>query len=401
MMRSIWSFLILVNVFIGSLQGSERVLRIKKSRLPDFRLAPDPIEIGDRQAFRGLLETGPNTFRANMTYAFSLKEIHLWKFSAEFLSQKLGFAFRSGRSHRWVSQGAFGMACRLPFKWKCLDSIDLSLGYSKAFSRTFPKTLSEEGTTIASRRVAGSDGITGEASGSFYPWIGARLQGNLFYDYVRYRRHFPNTLVVKGLGAGLELEQNVYRFFTFSLGVDVRQPFIFGHAALSSPFFCFGNTGLLSLFGEKVKGQKKAASFSRIGLQIAFTFGPKRNCNCCEAFNITPAASYSINPAVYMPEVLVVRDEGFSPLADQPFVIDLIGTLTPELGPFTFNVTPYFGGSSPLIFGAVDLPSGFQIDPQTGVITGFVDGSLSGAFEVVVFATNGAGQALQQFTLIF
>lgn len=402
--RDLWLFFALFSLVGGFIDGKEVRLSFRKSRLPDFQLSPRPIEIGEQQAVSALLQWGPQTFRANMTYAISLRETDLWKFSAEFLSQKLGYEYVSGRAHRWVSQGAFGATYRLPLQSTYIDFVDMSLSYSSAVSRKLPKKLIHEGSEIEERRIAGSDGISGQASGCMCPWSSARIQGKLFYDYVRYRRRYSGHLIAHGLGGGVEFQQALFRLCTFSLGIDFREPFIYCHAALSSPFFYFGDTGTFSLFGEKVQGRRSAPSSSRIGVEIQFAFGSSRKmeCSACETVQkCSEVASFSATPAVYMPEVLAIKDKKISPLSEAPFVGALIGTITARPLGFSLDLSSYFGGSSPLIYGASNLPSGFHIDPQTGLITGIVDASLPAVFELTAFAINGAGRAEQTFTLIF
>jgi alpha-galactosidase len=64
--------------------------------------------------------------------------------------------------------------------------------------------------------------------------------------------------------------------------------------------------------------------------------------------------------------------------------------------PFLYTVAAT--GDRPISFSAEGLPSGLTLDPQTGRITGSV--ANSGSFDVVLHATNAAGNATRKFKII-
>lgn len=379
--------------------------RFDKRRLPDFTLSPAPVELSDNQAIAGFLQFGGLTFRANGTYGICFNEIHLCKVSVEFLSQKLGFQFNSGRTHRWVSQGAIGAMYRLPLCISWVNSIDVGFNYSNALSRTMQIKIVPDHEVFSKRRLAGSDAFGLSLISNFQPWESGIITGKLFYDYVRYRRHYERKVTTSGVGLGISWDQNVFNWFSFHLGADVRDPFIFYHASLRSPLFYFSPRSSFSLFAEKIQGRHKSPSSSRIGIELEFAFGKARTCSG-DVIELSPyppscAAKYVATPAVYMPEVLVIKDECHKVLWVAPIALASEDEFNAPLGPFVLDVSPFFEGTSPLIFGANNLPNGFQINPLTGVISGVVDGSLSGSYSFEVFATNYSGRAFKTITLNF
>jgi alpha-galactosidase len=64
--------------------------------------------------------------------------------------------------------------------------------------------------------------------------------------------------------------------------------------------------------------------------------------------------------------------------------------------PFIFDITA--AGDRPMTFGAVGLPSGLNLDPQTGLITGTLP--TNATYDLTLTATNPAGSTQQKFRVV-
>jgi hypothetical protein len=374
-------------------------IAFREDRLPDFCLAPFPIEISNSQAVGFMLQFGRQTFRSNATYGFETCWGPLIKISGEYLTQKLGFSFESGRSHRWVAQGSGGAACFFPLPFARWDNLEFKMRFSSAASRRF-RERGYDGQLIR-WGIAGSHSIGLSALACAQFWPSGTLSPKLLYDWVIFRRHLEERKKENGWGIGITLDQTIGCFLTLQAGVELHRPYIFYHASLSSSSPLGFN---MALFAEKVHGLHGIPSSSRIGLQLGFAFGRLNYHACLEDAlrNPSSVACWVSEPAVYMPQVLVMKDQKLEDVPTIiPQVIARIGTVLVNPGLFQFDVSPYFSQSMTLIFGASGLPPGFQINPRTGVISGMADGSFTGSFEAAVFAVNSNGRASQTFTLVF
>lgn len=396
---------VLFYLLIGSFAfANDKEVRFtfNRGRLPDFRLAPEPIDWEGQHAVTGFLQVGPKSFRASGTYGMTIADDHRLKISIEYLTQKLGFAFASGRVHRWAAQTAIGCAYHLPLNYEWVDHVDMGMTYSYAFNRKLGSKLTSGINTIVHRRLAGASDLNLFASTSLSLWAESHLTGQLFYDWICFHRHYQKTLEKRGFGCGIQLSQRLFRKWQILLGVELHEPYVYYHAILGSAFFALGRTCDFGIFAEKVVGRYQAVpNTSRVGIEVQFAFGTT-DCKSAssDASRLSPLAAWVMSPAVYVPEVLATQDEQETPLCEAPSISGVIGTQSASLGTFTLDLKAYFNGTSPLIYGASNLPPGFQINPLTGLLTGTVNESLTGSFKVTVFATNYGGRVSQTFTLV-
>lgn len=366
--------------------------------LPDFRLSMTPLFITDDQAVAAFAEIGPQTVRANATYGINTYECQMIKLSAEYLSQKLGISFKSGRTHRWVSQGAVGGIYRFVIRNDYVEDVDVGMTYSHAKTKSLKLKMIPEVNDFTYRAIAGSDAFGLNAATSMYPWSGGRISGTAFFDVVRYRRHYEKKLTRCGPGIGIAFDQRLFQNWNIHAGVDVRNPFIYYNARLSSAYLCFGTVCAISIFGEKIHGLRDVPSSSRVGINLDLILGCYNPNLQCEKNTMTTLGCFVSTPAVYMPEVLVIKDEKIQMMCEAPRIVSSIPTTPAPPGPFTLDVSSYFTGGTPLIFGATGLPANFTIDPLTGIITGTVNGSQTSSL-VTVTATNYCGQVSQSFLI--
>lgn len=93
---------------------------------------------GNYGAFSFMGEVGERNFRGSGTYGVNFTPCQRFKFSGEFLTQKLKYSFLSGDTKRWVSQYALGgqyqyqiqQDRKIPFQ-----SIDAGISYAHAFDK--------------------------------------------------------------------------------------------------------------------------------------------------------------------------------------------------------------------------------------------------------------------------
>lgn len=378
---------------------------LQTGRVPDFVVQPEPMPITEHQAISPLLQVGPKTFRANLTYGGELFDDAFGKVTLEYLSQKMGFNFKSHMDHRWVQQGAIGLEYGY-VNTQCFGPITLNqysfgLSSSCSSSKSIKNYLLQESHELMERRIAGVTGYSAHLQGTLSLWQGGEVKLLALYDYLNVRKKLESKKVLQGPGFGINYEQVLWKW-KLQLQGELHSDYLLYGFRLTSHYFDYGRTGTMTFFGERVRGYHGLSSSSRTGIEFGFAFGPLRRCSERETEISCSLYDWMKTPAVKMAEVLVSSDKRVNVFGKDKTMASLqIPDADVPFGSFSLPLGSYFSSPSSLIFGSSGLPPGFSIDPLTGVLSGFNDGSLSGSFTATITATNYFGSASQTITLIF
>lgn len=361
-------------------------LQWNETLLPDFRLVIAPVMFNDFSGVSALFEAGRQNYRCNGTIGYAFDDC-LAKISAEYLTQKLGFSFCSVHEHHWVRQGAIGAALQFPFNAEC------GFSYSHADKKKLMESVVPLQNKICMKKIAGSNGFRLFCGSSFSFWDSSEFNGKIVYDYVKFDRSFQKDKVVSGFGLNLAFDQNLSQCTKIHLGVAVEAPFIAYDASISTHIHAFRRTISVGVYGQRVHGLKSIPSSSRIGIEIELDLeniwcgasGPA----CSDSFS-----SWLSRPAVYMPQVLVVKDHNAREFGSAP-IGNLPSSVTFSSEVVDFDVSDYFIGTTPLIYEAIWLPVDLTLNPISGKIAGVI---APGSYHVIIKATNYFGTHSQLVT---
>ncbi len=358
-------------------------LRWNDTMMPDFRLVVDPVMFNEVSGASALFEAGRQNYRANGTFGYAFDNGYLAKMSGEYLTQRLGFSFCSKKEHHWVEQGAVGAAVQFPFDAEC------GFSYSHAGNKHISETVVPLENQICMKKIAGSNGVQLYLGSRVSFWDYGIFNGKIVYDYVKFNRAFQKNKVVQGVGVNLSFDQYIFNCEKIHLGLQVEAPFIAYDASFATRIRVCERIFDIAIYGQRVHGLKSIPSSSRIGIEIGIDLDNLWSGN--PTFCRDSLASWISRPAVYMPQVLVMKDQntrefGRAPAGNLPASVTFNGE---------FDVSQYFTGTTPLIYTASDLPEGLVLNPVTGKITGIMT---PGTYELIIKATNYFGTHSQLVT---
>lgn len=419
MRKPICFFAFLMAILCFNLTATKAIAGDKTNNcFPVARLVATPVFICDNAAFSLLVEGGPRSYRFNGTLGF-INDCNRFKLSAEHLSQRLGYRFDSGKTHRWMHQLALGGQYQYLFECPCfLEGLQLGINYSNAPSKSLSAIQVEE-NEYNFRRIAGSWHWTLEAGFITNPWDCAKFIATLTYDQVRYRREHQNGKRISGVGFTLDFCQRFYRNFIFDINYQFKQAYTNLGASLRwvREFAC-GDLDI-GIFAYHVWGKRRLPSSTTAGVELGFAFGI---CGCnvcgigcgCDPCNYDPytydacdLVAFVSRPAVYMPQVLAIVDQEFeeAPGLNQNFANPFPSESVKFGGTSKYETALYFTGKNPDVeFSATGLPEGASIDAKTGVIS-FANplqpGQEGANGTIFVTATGRAGTETSSFNYTF
>lgn len=369
-----------------SLQDS---LRWNDSWIPDFRLAVEPVMFNESSGCSVLFEAGRQNYRANGTIGYAFNDDCFGKITGEYLTQKLGFSFCSVHEHHWTCQGAIGFAA---LSYYADSQVEWGFSYSHADKKNLSETVVPRQNVICKKKIAGSDGVRLFCGSEISPWDSSTLTGKIVYDYLKFNRTFQKNKIVQGFGLNIGFDQYLFNSAKLHFGFNWEAPFIAYDASIATQFYFLNRFFDMAVYSRRVHGQKSIPSSSLIGIEIGINLeslwsGKPLRCQ-------DTLSTWLSEPAVYMPQVLVMKDQkprefGRAPLGNLPSTI----TFTSEN--VAFDLSQYFIGTTPLVFEAISLPSGLMLHPITGKMTGNI---APGSYDVIIKATNYFGNYSQLVT---
>jgi hypothetical protein len=427
--------------------------RTDNELIPDARLVLTPAALTENVAVSVLGEVGRRNYRINGTLGFLFGASHYLKFSTEYLTQKLGYRFSSGKTEHWMHQTAVGGEYQKDIKSPWLNNVLAQGFYSFAPNHDLRRKRCVEvcELTRICRHIAGSHAGGGALGATFIPWKSARFQLRGNYDYVLYDRKCRHKLHVSGFGGSFAYLQELGCNFDFSTIAELRTPFYYFEGLINwhAPRTWQGFT--IGLFGSHTQGRHHLPNNNVAGIQLSYLFGfrglsknanqrspsqntnkksfwkrgPSKNANQkSPSENTSPSclhlgtvfnsslASWVSTPAVYLPEVLAIADQkrkkstiascpgsGLGCISTPPTSTTIPTQNTTNNS--TVNVSSYFTDpthDNPLTYSLVSPPTGFTINPQTGVITiGDVPQPMT--FTITMVAQNICGSTSQTFII--
>lgn len=365
-------------------------------------------------------ELAPKNYRASVTVGWQFDAADRLKITGEYLIQDITYAFYSGNASRWVEQGAIGADYQHIFDAALTPTIDLSGYYSHApdkdLSTVSGSFINAAGDTISYvdyRRVAGSN-AGGVAPGiAIHPWMGAQIGANVNYDIVHY--NLKNTSGYDsetGFGGTAYYNQALGEHLNLGMEGAYRKPFNNYQVYLNWNNLQYLGNWELGVFGEYTRGRNPLPNTWNTGLNVNYY---------AEQVNSSPSLKGEVsykneitnrqelagdfmrwmdNPAVYMPQVLAITDDG-SGCSGARLVSALPTVTTPGFLTVPLNIptASHFTGTD-LTFSAAGLPAGVNINARTGVISGTAASTtLTTDFTVTVRAANACGAAVGSFLL--
>lgn len=290
--------------------------RTDNSLIPDFSFQVTPFPISSDLAYCISAEAGRRNYRGSGTLAYSLGEWGLVKVTAEYLTQKLGYAFSNGIAHRYVDQVAAGAAYRkdLCVSWiPFLEAIQGSVYGSHAFNRSVGHFTCPGFSESFDRRIAGSHAVSGTFGATCIPWESGRLQLQTTYDYISFDRKFRHHKVKSGFGSIFSITQCVTRDLDLELDVEFRKPYSYYIGSLNWRV-PYGNWRGLAVgaFASYTQGRYGVPNNTCAGIQLSYVFGNGGWSDCldydwsCFTCGLTEWVS---DPAMYVPEVLAIADQ--------------------------------------------------------------------------------------------
>lgn len=328
--------------------------------------------LADMFAYSLAGEAGVKNYRAGVTLGWKIDCNQYLKVSAEYLWQKITYAFYAGNTEQWVHQGALGAA----YEYDLVDfayapQFDLSAYISHAPSKTLDTVSGgffRNGIIIPYtdvRRIAGSNAWGAAPGVSVAPWDGSRIGVALNYDNVRYDidNGGPRD-TAKGLGGTIFVNQAITSNIGIGASAAVRKPYTNYAANINFGNVQYYGNWSMGLFGDYTEGKHRLPDTWDVGVSADYfldqrcpvyrpNFKGERNFKG-EAVPTTindKLLAWTADPAVYMPQVLAVTDEKvrvcsagllalLSPVPDM--VMTAAPTLTiPVTNHFTSNLASY------------------------------------------------------------
>ena len=278
--------------------------------------------LGSKNALSLLLETGKKAHRVNATLGHILSLHQRLKLTGEYLTEQKSFEFYSGKEAKWIGQYAYGLGYQYLFSKGLLNDINITTYYSKAQNKTLSaKEYIDEGLRYRDyRHIAGGADRSISLGLDVHPFKNTLLGLEASYDNVSYDTLYEHGQDERGLGATLSLHQLLSKKVKLELLASDRKPYqsygVGVHWLLkSNP----GSKLELGLEGKRIIGANSLSNDSQLDIDIGYEWGgvglghPSSymlsNDLCDESWQSSSLLDWVSKPAVYMDQVLAVKDE--------------------------------------------------------------------------------------------
>lgn len=377
----------------------------------------------DTTAFSFAGELGFKNYRASGTFGWAIDDEQRAKVTLEYLWQDLTYSFSSGNTNQWVSQGALGITYQHDIPFNAYPRLGLN-GYvsyapNKSLGTTNGTFVNSLGVTqgfLDRRRIAGSTAFGVSPQFTMEPWLGTKTGIELNYDNVQYDKSYYPNRNAKGFGGTGRLDQALTSDISLNLLASVRQPFNNYQAGLTWANLPLVGQWLLGVEGAYTAGKNTLPNSYNI--LITGTYDLDRSGGVPQPLqqerewdmrgDVTEVphdslASWTSDPAVYMPEVLAIPDQQLQTGCryGTPVFVGAIPAQSTAGGPVTVNTATYFTGKN-LTYTMVSNPTPgpgatLTLNSATGVLTA---SDLRQIINVTITATNPCGSAVSNtFTI--
>ncbi|MFA6409149.1 MAG: IPT/TIG domain-containing protein, partial [Gammaproteobacteria bacterium] len=351
-------------------------------------------------AFALAMELGKSQRRYSGTYGHAFDQQQRLKVTAEYLKQNLDFNFTTGTATEWVGQAAYGAAYQYVLPKGIFNAINLSVGFSKADNKALSTITDTVAGTADYRRIAGAEDRMASAGVDLLPTKTSLLGLALNYDSVNYDTKYQtvtnqNTV---GFGATASLEQLVTDVLKFKLSASSRKPYKEYQAEVDWLLpTAYGTRWEMAFTGGFTRGGTDGLSNdSRFGVNVNYSFDANPNSSKMPSYTIgsrkilgDDLVQWTSTPAVYMSQVLAVKDE---------LMLQLSG-VTPNCGSIAggtsitiagSNLTDNLGATSgtlPVVLVGGAQATGVAVSGSS--ITAVTPAHAAGAVDVTVTTPSG------------
>lgn len=340
------------------------------------------------------VEVGPRNYRVSSTVGIALNSCNRFKLTGEWLFQNIDYTFLTGTTREWVQQSAVGLGYQLILNNPIIPYVDFKGYYSYAPSKSLAGVdfLDVASNIIPTdlRRIAGSTAEGVAPTVHFNLWYGAEGTLALNWDDVVYNNKYTTQITAKGGGGTVGFTQVMQLFrqnFKAGLSASVRTPFNYYHAELDWIPFLPTSQLLVGVFGDYTKGKQTLTNTSLVGVNLSYAI------DACSSpsYPMMPVPqnrsllNWIADPAVYMPQVLAIKEEGFDrcpPGSELHFDGRIVNVMLKDM-PLDFSRR--FPGNGPITF-SLTKSSGDAAISSTGLVTASVPST-----NVVVTAVGSCG----------
>lgn len=366
--------------------------------MPIGRVVLTP-SLGDHYGASLLAEGGLRDARANVTLGTQM-EFGRLKVSGEYLTQRLSYVFNSGKTHKWVQQGAVGLDYQHLLDYQVLKALDLKGYYSYAPSRNLSSR--ECGNYTIQRRIAGSNAWGVNFGGVLTPFCEDLLNVTVGYDHVKYRRKHQHEKTVQGFGGSIDYTFRLQCCVDVNLKADFRRPYNYYGIKFA---WHRDRNWTAGLWAGYTAGKYHLPRSTAAGIEFAYFFDDVCGCDtrpdCPPLWSACDLQAWVAVPAIYMPEVLAIVDQRADRNCIPPQSSPIPETIFNGLGD-SVSFSEYFSGGN-LVFSQTGMPDGAQglvFDPITATISTTEDTDIDpGLYTITITGTNECGSTAQTFVL--
>jgi hypothetical protein len=282
--------------------------------------------IGTASAFSINGEAGAKNFRLGGTIGWNIGDNQRFKVTADYLWQRITYAFFAGDVDQWSQQGMIGAAYQYDLgDYRMKPQLDFNGFLSHSPSKTTGILLglfvNPQGVTqnfTDNRRTTGSNGLGVSPGITFVPWLNGKMSAEVNYDKIFYdKNYFPTREDTNGFGGTLRLKQKMTDRIGLDLLAAFRQPFNNFAASLSwstTPGYGFW---IFGLFGEYTAGKRTLPTTYDAGISIDWMLDRRHETVTPSLKGELPVSQpikdalmeWTATPAVYLPQVLSITDE--------------------------------------------------------------------------------------------
>lgn len=265
-------------------------------------------------AFGFEVNFGNDEFRLGGTLTHNINVNNRFKITAEHFAQRFDFDYAAAPDQHWAGQNDFAGIYQYLFNNNVLKTFSLGAFYTNAESENTGNAVFSNNNNIFYnlQRFAGANSGGPIAGVTLIPWTSSYLIANVMYDRVDYDTHYEPNKDSEGVGATLGLQQ----LLTDHLKLQISGTHLPPYNMFQGGIFWLLNTRPgtrmeLNLSGSHLNGDIFTGSDSRVMMGFAYSWGgncddPRANYADEDPDNFI---AWTAQPAIYMPAVLVQKDE--------------------------------------------------------------------------------------------
>ena len=370
-------------------------------------------DLGYNTAGMAAIELGARNYRASATVGWAINPANRIKITGEYLRQDIDYSFFSGVTRQWVQQGAVGVGYQYALNDRFQNYFNLNGYYSHAPSVGL-STVTGTYTPASGLLTAFSDArrIAGSNAGGISPGITTHLwQGNestlaVNWDDVVYNNTLGPKKTAQGFGGTVHITQAIQiQDQAFQIGASAADRAPFDNYTAEVDWIKPYPTSKLTIgiFAGYVAGKQTLPNTSIGGVNVAYAMDTPASPSRVGPQGVQQQSftSWVSEPAIYMPQVLAIPDEGVTTscaFATPTFAGPIVGQSSAPFSTQTYNSPTQFTGSNltyTVSSTLVGASSTVTINSTTGVVT--VTG-LRSTTSITITATNPCGASVSSNT---